>query len=449
MRPPTLKDVAAAAGVSASTVSRVVNDAAGVSDAVRQRVVLAVGELGYVSNRTVRAAHQTPLDPQQRADADEPRRDGTGASTPRLRLVTCNPHPKPARKPVTNTVELLGPDAENLLTHEAAGVVGDLLHLPGHMYVDHFALNTDRSPRVLRALQSMFGHGALADTGYLSILPVDQGVEHSAAAAFAPNPVYFDPQAIVELAVHAGCSAVTSTLGALKATARRYAHRIPYIVKINHNELLSYPNTHDQVMFASVEQAADLGAVGVGATVYFGSCDSRRQIGEVSAAFARAHELGLFTVLWCYVRNPDFTVDGTNHESAADLTGQANHLGATIGADIIKQKLPVTNGGFTAVDFGKTDPSVYDAYTTDHPIDLARWQVLNCYAGRIGLISSGGAAGGEDDLGDAVRTAVINKRAGGIGLILGRKAFQRPFDHGVELLRAVQNVYLDPLITIA
>lgn len=341
-------------------------------------------------------------------------------------------------------------ELDTLLDHTATAISSDRLELPGAGYVDAFAQRSDRPNQVLRSMQSMFSHGRLADTGYLSILPVDQGIEHSAAASFAPNPEYCDPLRIVELAVEGGCSAVASTLGVLANASRRYAHRIPFIVKVNHNELLTYPTTHDQVMFGSVDQASDLGAAGIGATVYFGAPESSRQIQEVAEAFERAHALGLFTVLWCYVRNPAFTVDGVNHETAADLTAQANHIGVTIGADIIKQKLPETNGGYLAVDgLGKTHPAVYDELTTDHPIDLTRWQVLNCYAGRIGLISSGGAAGSDDDLGDAVRTAVINKRAGGIGLILGRKAFQRPFTEGVSLLNAVQDVYLDDNVTLA
>ena len=295
----------------------------------------------------------------------------------------------------------------------------------------------------------MYNHGRLAGTGYLSILPVDQGIEHSGAASFAPNPIYFDPKNIVELAVQAGCNAVATTFGVLGMVSRRYAHKIPFIVKINHNELLTYPATYDQVMYGSVEQAFDLGAAGVGATIYFGSEESNRQIQEVSAAFARAHELGMFTVLWCYVRNSAFTKDGVNYEGSADLTGQANHIGVTIEADIIKQKQPDNNGGYTAIGFGKTHPKVYSELTTDHPIDLTRWQVANCYMGRAGLINSGGASSGAGDLAQAVRTAVINKRAGGTGLISGRKSFQRPMSEGIELLNAIQDVYLDPEVTIA
>jgi len=309
---------------------------------------------------------------------------------------------------------------------------------------------SDRSPQVLRNLQSLFDHGRLSGTGHVSILPVDQGIEHSAAASFAPNPAYFDPANIVELAIDGGCNAVASTYGVLASVSRRYAHRIPFIVKINHNELLTLPNQFDQVMFGSVDQAFDLGAAGVGATIYFGSPESTRQIQEVSEAFARAHELGMFTVLWCYLRNPGFKVDGVDHHASADLTGQANHLGVTIRADIIKQKLPETNGGYRALSgYGKTHDLVYEELTTDHPIDLCRWQVVNCYMGRIGLINSGGASSGASDLVEAVRTAVVNKRAGGMGLISGRKAFQRPMAEGVELLNAIQDVYLDESITLA
>ena len=345
--------------------------------------------------------------------------------------------------------KLLGDDAQDLLAHESKGIPADTLELPGPDFVDRVFMQTDRSPQVLRNLASMYNHGRLAGTGYLSILPVDQGIEHSGAASFAPNPIYFDPKNIVELAVQAGCNAVATTYGVLGMVSRRYAHKIPFIVKINHNELLSYPATYDQVMFGSVEQAFDLGAAGVGATIYFGSEESPRQIQEVSAAFSRAHELGMFTVLWCYVRNPAFTKDGVNYEGSADLTAQANHIGVTIEADIIKQKLPESNGGYTAIGFGKTHPKVYSELTTDNPIDLTRWQVANCYMGRAGLINSGGASSGAGDLAQAVRTAVINKRAGGTGLISGRKAFQRPMDEGAALLNAIQDVYLDPEVTIA
>jgi class I fructose-bisphosphate aldolase len=344
---------------------------------------------------------------------------------------------------------LLGAEADSLLTHVAKGVPKEDLTLPGADYVGDVLALTDRSPQVLRNIQTLFDHGRLAGTGYVSILPVDQGIEHSAAASFAPNPKYFDPANIVELAIEGGCNGVASTFGVLASVSRRYAHKIPFIVKINHNEMLTYPNKFDQVMYGSVDQAFDLGAAGVGATIYFGSDEATRQIQEVSEAFARAHELGLFTVLWCYLRNPGFKHDGVDYHAAADLTGQANHLGVTIEADIIKQKLPTNNGGYDAIGFGKTSPLVYDSLTTDHPIDLCRWQVVNNYMGRIGLINSGGESKGASDMADAVRTAVINKRAGGIGLISGRKAFQRPMAEGAELLRAIQDVYLDATITIA
>jgi class I fructose-bisphosphate aldolase len=344
---------------------------------------------------------------------------------------------------------LLGAEADSLLTHEAKGIPKEDLVLPGPDYVERVLSLSDRSPQVLRNLQSLLDHGRLGGTGYVSILPVDQGIEHSAAASFAPNPKYFDPANIVELAIEGGCNGVASTFGVLAAVSRRYAHRIPFIVKINHNELLTYPNKFDQVMYGSVDQAFDLGAAGVGATIYFGSEEATRQIQEVSEAFARAHELGLFTVLWCYLRNNDFKKDGVDYHGAADLTGQANHIGVTIEADIIKQKLPTNNGGYTAIGFGKTSPLVYETLTTDHPVDLCRWQVANNYMGRIGLINSGGESKGASDLAEAVRTAVINKRAAGIGLISGRKAFQRPMAEGAELLNAIQDVYLDESITIA
>ena len=345
---------------------------------------------------------------------------------------------------------LLGDEAESLLNHESKGIPRDDLSLPGADYVDRVFSATERSPRVMRNIQSLFDHGRLSGTGYVSILPVDQGIEHSAAASFAPNPQYFDPANIVELAIEGGCNAVASTFGVLGATSRSCAHKIPFIVKINHNELLTYPNRYDQVLFGSVDQAFDLGAAAVGATVYFGSEESTRQLQEVSEAFARAHELGMFTVLWCYLRNSAFKKDGVDYHNAADLTGQANHLGVTIEADIIKQKLPTVNGGYNAFEgFGKTNKAVYDTLTTDHPIDLCRWQVANNYMGRIGLINSGGESKGASDLAEAVRTAVINKRAGGIGLISGRKAFQRPMGEGVELLNAIQDVYLDESITVA
>ena len=344
---------------------------------------------------------------------------------------------------------LLGDEAESLLSHESKTIPREDLSLPGPDFIDRVMAGTDRSPQVLRNLQSLFDHGRLGGTGYVSILPVDQGIEHSGAASFAPNPRYFDPAGIVELAVEGGCNAVASTFGVLGATSRRFAHRIPFIVKLNHNELLTYPNKFDQVMFGSVEQAYDLGAAGVGATIYFGSEEATRQIQEVAEAFHRAHECGMFTVLWCYLRNSGFKVDGTDYHAAADLTAQANHIGVTIEADIIKQKLPENNGGYNALGFGKTHKLVYDELTTDHPIDLTRWQVANCYMGRIGLINSGGASSGASDLAEAVRTAVINKRAGGLGLISGRKAFQRPVAEGVELLNAIQDVYLSDSVTVA
>jgi class I fructose-bisphosphate aldolase len=351
---------------------------------------------------------------------------------------------------VVDIQSLLGDEAESLLNHESKGIPRDDLNLPGADYIDRVFSATERSAQVLRNMQSLFDHGRLSGTGYVSILPVDQGIEHSAAASFAPNPQYFDPANIVELAIEGGCNAVASTFGVLAAVSRRYAHKIPFIVKVNHNELLTYPNKFDQVMFGSVDQAFDIGAAGVGATIYFGSDDATRQLQEVSEAFARAHELGMFTVLWCYLRNSAFKKDGVDYHNAADLTGQANHIGVTIEADIIKQKLPTVNGGYNACEgYGKTNKAVYDTLTTDQPIDLVRWQVVNCYLGRASLINSGGASKGEADLAAAVRTAVINKRAGGAGLIAGRKAFQRPMADGVELLNAIQDVYLDDQVTIA
>ncbi len=344
---------------------------------------------------------------------------------------------------------LLGDDASSLLDHQATAFPREMLTLPGPSFLEDVFTWSDRSPTVLRNLGTLYHHGRLGGTGYLSILPVDQGIEHSAAASFAPNPEYFDPARLCDLAVASDCSAIATTLGTLGLVARRYVHRLPFIVKLNHNDLLRYPNTYDQQLFASVRQAADLGAVGVGATVYFGSEGSVHQIEEVTAAFAEAHRLGLFTVLWCYLRNDAFVKDGVDYHLSADLTGQANHLGVTIEADIIKQKQPVTNGGYNAVKFGKTDPRVYSTLTTDNPIDLTRWQVVNCYAGKIGLINSGGESHGESDLAGAVRTAVINKRAGGQGLILGRKAFQRPLEEGAALVHAVQDVFLDASITVA
>lgn len=346
------------------------------------------------------------------------------------------------------TVELLGAEADSLLGHESRGIPKETLHLPGPAFIDAIFTASDRPNRVLRNLQAVFDHGRLGGTGYLSILPVDQGIEHSAGASFAPNPQYFDPANIVELAIEGQCNAVASTLGVLGAVARKYAHKIPFLVKINHNELLSYPNSYDQRLFASVEQAFNMGAAAVGATIYYGSEESRRQIEEISEAFERAHELGMFTVLWAYLRNEAFKKDGVDYHTSADMTGQANHLAVTIQADIVKQKQPTNNGGFKAIGFGKTHPDVYDKLTSDHPIDLTRYQVANCYMGRIPLINSGGASG-KNDLQQAVKTAVINKRAGGTGLISGRKAFQKPMKDGVELLNAVQDVYLDESITIA
>ena len=343
---------------------------------------------------------------------------------------------------------LLGAHAEALLGHVCKTIPKTLLHLPGPDFVDRIFADSDRAPPVLRSLQQLFDHGRLAGTGYLSILPVDQGIEHSAGASFAKNPAYFDPANIVKLALEGGCNAVASTLGVLGACSRKYAHKVPFILKFNHNEFLTYPNKFDQIFFASVKQACDMGAVAVGATVYFGSAESARQIVEVSKAFEIAHEMGMATVLWCYLRNSHFKTDKDYHVSA-DLTGQANHLGVTIQADIIKQKLPENNGGYNALKFGKTSPLVYSKLTTDHPIDLCRYQVANCYMGRCGLINSGGASSGVGDLAEAVRTAVINKRAGGMGLISGRKAFQRPMSDGIKLLNAIQDVYLDPQITIA
>ena len=353
-------------------------------------------------------------------------------------------------RPVTTDIAaLLGDETESLLGHECVGVRAGDLTLPGPDFIDRVLLDTDRPIPVVRNLAAVFGTGRLGGTGYLSILPVDQGVEHSGAASFAKNPAYFDPGRLCELAVEGGCSAIATTLGGLGAVARRWAHRIPFIVKLNHNDFLHFPNTYDEVMFGSVQQAVDLGAMGVGATIYFGSKESDRQLQEVSAAFAEAHRHGLFTVLWCYLRNPAFKTAEADYHLAADLTGQANHLGVTIEADLIKQKQPDCNGGYRALGFGKTDPLVYDRLTSDHPIDLTRWQVVNCYAGRIGLINSGGESKGADDLGQAVRTAVINKRAGGTGLIVGRKAFQRPLAEGVALLNAVQDVFLDDTIAVA
>lgn len=349
---------------------------------------------------------------------------------------------------MTNIQELLGTDAKSLLEHQCKTISRESLHLPGPDFVDRVYAVSDRPVTVLRSLQSLFSHGRLAGTGYLSILPVDQGIEHSAGASFAPNPQYFDPENIVKLGVEGGCNAVASTLGVLGAVARKYAHRIPFILKFNHNEFLSYPNTYDQSMFASVKQAFDMGAVAVGATVYFGSPESRRQIWEVSQAFQQAHEMGMATILWCYTRNAAFKTKEKDYHVSADLTGQANHLGVTIEADIVKQKLPENNGGYTALNFGKTHKKVYEQLSSDHPIDLTRYQVANGYMGRAGLINSGGASG-SNDIAEAVRTAVINKRAGGTGLISGRKAFQKPMKDGVQILNAIQDVYLSKDVTIA
>jgi class I fructose-bisphosphate aldolase len=349
---------------------------------------------------------------------------------------------------------LLGSDAEYLLQHQCQTIPKESLHLPGPDFVTRVTAASDRSPQVLRNLQSIFDHGRLGGTGYVSILPVDQGIEHSGGASFAKNPAYFDPENIVQLAIEGGCNAVASTYGVLGSVARKYAHRLPFIVKINHNELLTYPNKFDQIMFGTVKEAWNTGAAAVGATIYFGSDESSRQIVAVAEAFAYAHELGMATVLWCYLRNPGFKVDGLNHETSADLTGQANHLGVTIQADIVKQKLPEQNGGFKAlnangVTYGKSDERMYTKLTTDHPIDLTRYQVANGYMGRIGLINSGGASSGESDLSEAVKTAVVNKRAGGMGLISGRKAFQRPMAEGIQLLNAIQDVYRCSGVTVA
>ncbi|MFT7614670.1 MAG: class I fructose-bisphosphate aldolase [Parvicellaceae bacterium] len=352
---------------------------------------------------------------------------------------------------MSKTKEILGAGAEALLNHECKTILKDQIHLPGSDFVDRIFSQTNRSPQVLRNLQALYGNGRLANTGYVSILPVDQGIEHSAGASFAPNPAYFDPENIIKLAIEGGCNAVASTFGVLASCSRKYAHKIPFIVKINHNEFLSYPNTFSQISFGSVEEAWNLGAAAVGATIYFGSDDSERQIVEVAEAFELAHELGMATILWCYTRNEAFKKDGVDYHTAADLTGQANHLGVTIQADIIKQKLPSNNGGYPAIGFGKTHDKVYSELSTDHPIDLTRYQIANCYMGRMGLINSGGAStgSGTSDLQQAVETAVVNKRAGGHGLISGRKAFQKPMQDGVALLNAIQDVYLDEAISIA
>ena len=345
--------------------------------------------------------------------------------------------------------EILGTDADSLLNHQCKTISKDKLHLPGPDFIDRIHLTSDRPTRSLVSLQQLFKSGRLAGTGYVSILPVDQGIEHSAGASFAPNPMYFDPENIVRLAIEGGCNAVATTLGVLGSVARKYAHKIPFLLKFNHNEFLSYPNTYDQILFANIKQGFDMGCSAVGATIYFGSEESKRQIQEITTMFQQAHDLGMFTVLWCYLRNSAFKTKETDYHVSADLTGQANHLGVTIEADIIKQKLPENNGGYNALNFGKTSKKVYSELTTDHPIDLTRYQLANCYMGRAGLINSGGASAGESDLKEAVRTAVINKRAGGMGLISGRKAFQRPTQEGVALLNAIQDVYLTKEVTVA
>jgi class I fructose-bisphosphate aldolase len=349
-----------------------------------------------------------------------------------------------------NVTTILGEErAGYLLNHESKTIAKENLHLPGPDFMERVWMPSNRTPQVMRSLQALYGTGRLANTGYVSILPVDQGIEHSAGASFAPNPMYFDPENIIKLAMEGGCNGVASTFGVLAATARKYAHKIPFIVKINHNEILSYPNTFDQTMYGTVKDAWNMGATAVGATIYFGSDKSRRQITEVAEAFEHAHQLGMATILWCYLRNDGFKKDGIDYHAAADITGQANHIGTTIQADIIKQKLPTNNGGYTAIKFGKTSDKVYSELTTDHPIDLCRYQVANCYMGRNGLINSGGESKGQTDLAEAVETAIINKRAGGTGLISGRKAFQKDMKVGVELLTAIQDVYLDHSITIA
>ena len=349
---------------------------------------------------------------------------------------------------MTDITALLGAEADPLLSYTCKGIARDRLHLPGPDFIDRVVSDSDRNPATLRNLSTLFNSGRLSRTGYLSILPVDQGIEHSAGASFAPNPDMFDPENICKLAIEGGCNAVASTLGVMGSVARRYAHKIPFIMKFNHNEFLSYPNTHDQTLFANVKQAFDMGAVAVGATVYFGSAESRRQIWEVSQAFAQAHDLGLACILWAYTRNEAFKHEGVDYHASADLSGQANHLAATLNADIVKQKMAVNNGGYNALKFGKTHPKVYSDLTSDHPIDLVRYQVANCFMGRAGMINSGGESG-NNDLHDAVRTAVINKRAGGMGLISGRKAFQKPMQEGVALLHAIQDVYLAAQVTVA
>ncbi len=348
-----------------------------------------------------------------------------------------------------NITSLLGDKAEYLLKHQCKTIDKSLIHFPSKDAIDKIWINSDRNLPTLNSLQRLFGHGRLADTGYISILPVDQDIEHTAGSSFAPNPIYFDPENIVKLALEAGCSAVASTFGNLGIVARKYAHKIPFIVKINHNELLTYPNSFEQILFGTIKEAWNMGAAAVGATIYFGSQDSRREIVEIAKAFEYAHELGMATILWCYLRNNEFKKDGVDYHAAADLTGQANHIGVTIKADIVKQKLPTNNGGFTAIKFGKTNPKMYSELSSDHPIDLCRYQVANGYMGRVGLINSGGESHGSTDLADAVYTAVVNKRAGGMGLICGRKAFQRPMTEGIELINTIQDVYLDKEITIA
>ena len=346
-------------------------------------------------------------------------------------------------------IELLGDKADYLLNHVCTTIEKKTIHLPSPNHVEEIWLNSNRSNQVLRSLQSLFGYGRLGGTGYCNIFPVDQGVEHSAGSAFAPNPLYFDPENIIKLAIEGGCNGVASTFGVMGIMSRKYAHKIPFIVKINHNELLSFPNRYDQTLFGTVKNAWDMGAVAIGATIYWGSAESTRQLKEIAEGFQLAHELGMCTILWCYTRNNAFKVDGVDYHTSADLTGQANHLGVTIQADIIKQKLPTNNGGYLATKHGKTSQLVYDKLTSDHPIDLTRYQVLNCYSGRVGLINSGGESLGDSDMKEAVITAVVNKRAGGMGLILGRKAFQRPFNEGIDMLQAIQDVYLDEGITIA
>ena len=346
-------------------------------------------------------------------------------------------------------VKLIGDKADYLLNYNNAAISKDSLHLPSPDFVDDIWINTNRNNQVLKSLKSIYGHGRLANSGYMSILPVDQGIEHSAGASFAPNPIYFDPENIIKLAIEGGCNAVASTFGVLASVSRKYAHKIPFIVKVNHNELLTYPNKYDQILYGTAEEAWNLGAAAVGAAIYFGSEGSSRQIVEISELFEQAHELGLATILWCYTRNDSFKKDGVDYHASADLTGQANHLGSTLQADIVKQKLPTNNGGFTAIKFGKTSPKVYSEMTTDHPIDLCRYQVVNNYMGRVGLINSGGASSGASDLAEAVETAIINKRAGGTGLISGRKSFQRPMKEGIALLNAIQDVYLNKNITVA